>query len=116
MNILVPRAVLVTIRLAISHRSALWGAAADIMKFTQRAFDANVTLSSSDASDGAMITRVVNAVLTEFLDCSAVRSYHGDREPHIPLSRYLIFDDIRLTTSKLVRTYFQTPNLFILCL
>ena len=31
--------------------------AADIMKFTQRAFDANVTLISSDASDGAMITQ-----------------------------------------------------------
>ena len=106
MNILVARAVLVTFRLAISHRSALWGAAVGITRLTQRAFDANVTLSSSDASDGAMITRVVNAVLTEFLDCSAVRSCHGSRELHIPLNCYLILDDILLTTSKLMLTCF----------
>ena len=77
-SILVPRAILVTIRLAISHRSALWGAGADITKFTQRAFDANVTSSSSDASDGAMITQAVGAILTELLDCLAVRSCHRD--------------------------------------
>ena len=116
MNILVPRAVLVTIRLVISHRSALWGAAADIMKFTQRAFDANVTLSSSDASDGAMIIQSVNAVLAELLNCSAVRSCHGSRELRIPLNLYLILDDIRLTTSKLMHTCFRTPNLSILYL
>ena len=77
MNILVPRAVLVTIRLAISHQSALWGAAAAITKFTQQATDANVTLSSSDASEGAMITQAINTALAELLDRSAVRSWHG---------------------------------------
>ena len=42
MNILAPRAVLVTIWLPISHRwsSALWGATADITKFTHQVFDA----------------------------------------------------------------------------
>ena len=109
MNILVPRVVLVTIRLAISHRSALWGAAADIMKFIQ-------LLSSSDALDGALITQAVNTALAELLDCSAVHSFYGRRELHIPLNHYLILDDIRPTTSKLMRTCFQTPNLSILCL
>ena len=116
MNILVPRAVLVTIQLTISHRSALCGTAADIKKFAQRAFDANVTLSSSDALEGAMIAQAVNVVLTELLDCSAVRSCHGGREHYTPLSYCLILDDIRLTTSKLMCTHFQTPNLSILCL
>ena len=106
MNILVPHTVLVAIRLAISHRSALWGAAADIVKFTQRVFDANVTLSSSDTSDGAMITQAINVVLAEPLDCSAVCSCHGGRELRIPLNCYLILDHIRPTTSKLMRTCF----------
>ena len=56
-------------------------------------------LGSSDASDGAMITQTVNAVLAELLDCSAVRSCYGRRELHIPLNRYLILHDNRQTIS-----------------
>ena len=72
-------------------------------------------LSSSDTSDGAMITQAINTALAELLDCSAVYSCYGRRELHIPLNRYLIFDDIRLTTSKLMRTFIH-PTCPFLCL